>query len=651
MIRDAISKAVQGKDLTIEQSSAAMKEIMEGRVAPSQVGSFATAMRMKGETEEELYGFASVMRERSVKINCPPGAVDLCGTGGDGTGTFNISTAASFAICSAGIPVAKHGNRSISSSSGSADVLAALGIAFDLSSSSVERCLAQTGMGFMFAPTFHDSMKHVMDARKEIGIRTFFNLLGPLVNPGEVKIQLMGVYDPALAPMMARVLRRLGSRRVMVVHGSGMDEITLTGETNVVEMTDGDIQEYIISPEDFGLELASIEELKGGSPQDNARIMLSVLQGEDSPRSDIVALNAGAALYVGGKAGSITEGIKMARRTLESGSAFSKIRQFSEKCLRLEEEEQLAMSACKLVDRRITLKALIERCGNLSNSLLERIHERDLGSYLDSIDKDLLEAPNTLSYILLRRILDIPSISIPEDKKIGSDVVLSQIISDSQGVSVIGEYKPTSPSTPLLTVPPLPELAIAAYQKGGVVGLSVLVEPQLFGGDPQLFSAMRSITDLPMLYKDFVISMAQIDLAHSVGADAVLLIASALEESYLDEMIHECLVRGMEPLIEVHSVEDIEKMRGVANYDLVDLIGVNSRNLRTMEVRIQNLGSIRPMIDSGKVRIAESGVRSLVDLDRLKGYDGALIGSMFMSSPDITRSAGEVVSRCREVCA
>ncbi len=651
MMKGAISQVVEGKDLTIEQSSVVMREMMTGRATPSQVGAFVTAMRLKGETEEELYGLAKVMRETGMRITCPPGAVDLCGTGGDDMGTFNISTAASFTICSLGIPVAKHGNRSISSSSGSADVLAALGIPFDLCASSVEQCLSRTGMGFMFAPTFHDSMKHVMGTRREIGIRTFFNLLGPLVNPGGVRMQLMGVYDPALAPKMARVLHRLGSRRAMVVHGSGMDEMTLTGETNVVEMIDGTVQQYTVSPEDFDLERASIEDLKGGSPQDNARIMLSVLQGEDSPRSDIVALNAGAALYIGGKADSIMEGVQMAKRALETGAAFTKLKQFSETCLRLEGSDQMVMDAGELVKRRVTPQALVKRCVDLSDRLFRQIDERGLDGYLEAIDKDLLRNPNVLTYILLKRILGIPSIAIPEHRRPGSDRALSHMISSSQGVSVIGEYKPTSPSAPSLTVPPLPEAAIAAYQNGGAAGLSVLVEPELFGGGPELFSSMRSITDLPMLFKDFVISTIQIELAHSIGADAVLLMASALEGSTLDGMIHECLARGMEPFIEVHSEKDMKKIRAVSNYDLVDLVGANCRDLRTLEVRIQDLAGIGSMLDPDKVRIAESGVRSLADVDRLKGYDGALIGSMFMSSPDMTRSAMEIISRCREVCA
>ncbi|HUV24149.1 MAG TPA: anthranilate phosphoribosyltransferase [Methanomassiliicoccales archaeon] len=651
MIRDSISRVVEGTDLSIDESSEVMKEIMSGNATPSQIGSFITAMRIKGETVDELLGFVKVMREMGQKIRAPPDAIDICGTGGDGTGTFNISTTASFVICASGLPVAKHGNRSISSMSGSADVLQVLGIPNDLDPLSVEKCLETTGIGFMFAPVFHDSMKNVLAPRKEIGIRTFFNLLGPMANPAGVKKQLIGVYDPDLAPMMCRVMQRLGSDRVMVVHGSGMDEITTLGKTRIVEVFDEEMRDYTIEPEDFGIDVSPLEHLKGGDPRDNARILLSVLKGERSPRADVVALNAGAGLYVGGKADSIHDGFEIAKEILRNGSAFAKLEQFTFKCLELEEKRQNSMQASELSERRIMSQILSQKSRELSQHLLEQIHGREVELYLENLEKDLIDDPNVLTYIMLRRILDLPQISIPEFKLKGSETTLTQAISIDPGISVIGEYKPTSPTAAALSIPPNPESVIEAYELAGMAGVSVLVESSMFGGSPELFASIRSNANLPMLFKDFVISPKQIDVADHLGADSVLLIASALEIEFLDEMIYYCLLKGMEPLIELHSEDDVAKLNSLSNLDMVDLVGVNTRNLRTLEVDMNNLNRIGPLLDGNRLTIAESGIRSVQELDMVKGYDGVLIGSMFMGSPDIARAVGMVVDRCREVYA
>lgn len=651
MIQDSIFRVVEGKDLSTDESSEVMREIMSGHASPSQIGSFITAMRMKGETVDELLGLARVMREMGQKIHSPPDAIDVCGTGGDGTGTFNISTAASFVICASGSPVAKHGNRSISSRSGSADVLQAMGIPNDLDPTSVENCLKQTGIGFMFAPIFHDSMRNVMMPRREIGIRTFFNILGPMANPAGVKRQLIGVYDPNLAPMIGKVMHRLGSEHVMLVHGCGMDEITLLGETRILEVLDGKIREYTIEPEDFDLEVASKEQLIGGNPMDNARILLSILRGERSPRSDIVALNAGAGLYIGGKADSIENGFEMAQETLRVGKAYVKLKEFTEKCLELEQNRQISMIPADLSEKRIMPNVLSQRSRELSDHLLGRIHGSDVEHYLENLDKALFIDPTVFTYIMLRRILDLSPICLPEFQLKRSNTSLTKLISTTSGISVIGEYKPTSPTTPALSIPPDHESVIEAYELAGMAGISVLVESRMFGGGPDLFSSIRSSTNLPMLYKDFVVSEKQIDLADRLGADAVLLIATALEVGILDELIHHCVRKGMEPLIELHSKDDVTKLNSLSNLDMVDLVGVNTRDLRTMDVDMDNLNRIRPQLDSSRLTIAESGIRSVSEIDSLKGYDGVLIGSMFMGSPDIVRSAGIVVDRCREVYA
>lgn len=326
MIKDAIKKIVEGCDLTEAEAVAAMQEIMDGDATPSQVASFITAMRMKGETVDEVTGFARVMREKSVKIPTkrdPSAIIDTCGTGGDHRNTFNISTAAAFVVAGAGIAVAKHGNRAMTSKCGSADVLEALGIAIGLSAESVGRCLDEVGIGFMFAPAHHPSMKYAIGPRKEIGIRTVFNILGPLTNPAGAKRQLIGVCEPHLTELMAGVLQRLGSEQAIVAHGlDGIDELSTLGRTKITELQDGKLKTYEISPEEADLTTADERSLAGGEDAaDSARILEEVLGGKPGPRRDIVLLNAGAALKVAGKASTIQEGIVLAAASIDSGKA------------------------------------------------------------------------------------------------------------------------------------------------------------------------------------------------------------------------------------------------------------------------------------------------------------------------------------------
>ncbi|MEK6845445.1 MAG: anthranilate phosphoribosyltransferase, partial [Nanoarchaeota archaeon] len=251
--------------------------------------------------------------------------VDTCGTGGDGSNTFNISTASAFVASGAGVSVAKHGNKSVSSKSGSADVLSALGVNINLQPKDVEKCIEETGIGFMFAPLFHPAMKYVMNARKQLGIRTIFNILGPMTNPANAKSQLIGVYSPMLISEIAGALKNLGSKHVMVVNGNGLDEISLSGKTKVCELKSGKIEVYDISPEDYGFELQPLSKIIGGTAEDNAKIIIDVLKGEKSPKRDIVLLNAGAAIYTSGKAANLKEGIEAAKQSIDSGNAMKKL--------------------------------------------------------------------------------------------------------------------------------------------------------------------------------------------------------------------------------------------------------------------------------------------------------------------------------------
>lgn len=324
MIRDAIQKVVEGENLTEVEAVAAMTEIMDGEATPAQISCLITALRMKGETVDEITGFVRVMREKSVKVKAARRPlIDTCGTGGDKLNTFNISTTAAFVVAGAGIAVAKHGNRAASSKCGSADVLEALGVKFPLPPEVVGKCIDECGIGFMFAPALHPAMKHAIGPRKEIGIRTVFNILGPMTNPAQAEYQVIGVFAPHLCEMMASVLGKLGTKRAMVVHGmDGLDEISTIGETCTAELADGRVSSRQLSPRDLSCRRTTAEELAAGeSPEDNARALLSVLSGEKGPMRDITLANAGAAIFVAGRAQSLAEGIAVAAESVDSGAA------------------------------------------------------------------------------------------------------------------------------------------------------------------------------------------------------------------------------------------------------------------------------------------------------------------------------------------
>ena len=337
-IIEGIKKAVLGHHLTRAEAESVMEGIMSGRATDAQIAAFLTALRMKSETVEELIGFARVMRSKACPVRTRSHVaaaysgtdremlVDTCGTGGDAAGTFNISTATAFVVAGAGVPVAKHGNRSVSSLCGSADVVEALGIRIDLPPEAVARCIDEVGIGFLYAPLLHDAMRYVMLARREMKIRTVFNLLGPLCNPAQADAQVLGVYAENLTETMAQVLCELGACRAFVVHGAdGLDEFSISGETKISEVRDGQVRTYYLTPEDFGLSRAPIGLIQGGDAQRNAEIIRDVLAGNESTRKDVVLLNAAAGLVAGGKAETLRAGMEMARESIGSGAARAKL--------------------------------------------------------------------------------------------------------------------------------------------------------------------------------------------------------------------------------------------------------------------------------------------------------------------------------------
>jgi anthranilate phosphoribosyltransferase len=306
-------------------------EIMSGTASHEDMVRFLKALRDKSETVDEITGAAKVMREKSARIDAGKNLVDTCGTGGTGINTFNISTAAAFVTAGCGVKVAKHGNRSASGHCGSADVLEALGIKLDLAPKAVRKTIIDAGIGFMFAPLFHSAMKYAAGPRREIGGRTIFNILGPLSNPAGASAQVIGVYDGNLTQVLAKVLKKLGSKRALIVHGSdGLDEITVTGKTKITELKGKKINTYMVSPEDFGISRASLKDIKGGSAQENAKVLLSALEGKPGAARDIVLLNAAAALLAAGKARDLKTGVKLAARSIDSGAALKKLEKLRE---------------------------------------------------------------------------------------------------------------------------------------------------------------------------------------------------------------------------------------------------------------------------------------------------------------------------------
>lgn len=321
-----IGKVATGASLSRDEAAFVFDRMMSGEATPSQMGALLMGLRVRGETVDEIAGAVSVMRAKMLPVEAPDGAVDVVGTGGDASGSYNISTCAAFIVAGAGVPVAKHGNRALSSKSGAADVLAALGVRIDLDPTGISRCIAEAGIGFMFAPSHHPAMKHVGPTRVEMGTRTIFNLIGPLSNPAGVKRQMVGVFAKSWIVPLAEVLKALGSEKAFVVHGSdGLDEITISGGTDIAMLEDGRIRTFTVMPEDVGLDRHPAEALKGGDGAHNAEALTAVLAGAPGAYRDVALFNAAAALVVAGRAKDLTEGVQIARTSLDTGSARARL--------------------------------------------------------------------------------------------------------------------------------------------------------------------------------------------------------------------------------------------------------------------------------------------------------------------------------------
>ncbi|TCD13252.1 anthranilate phosphoribosyltransferase [Oricola cellulosilytica] len=334
-LKPFIAKAADGESLTADEARRAFNVVMSGNATPSQIGGFLLALRVRGETIDEIVGAVTVMREKMTRVDAPENAIDIVGTGGDNSGSYNVSTCAAIIAAGAGATIAKHGNRSLSSKSGSAEALAELGLNLEASPQTIARCIREGGLGFMFAPMHHAAMRHVGPSRVELGTRTIFNLLGPLSSPAGVRRQIVGVFSPEWVEPLAHVLKALGSEHVWVVHGAGLDELTTAGETKIAELSNGSVKTFTLEPEDVGLERVTIDQLKGGDPAHNAAALREVLGGARNPYRDIACLNAAAGLVVAGLAADLAEGIAKAEASLDEGHARTVI----EKVARLSQEK------------------------------------------------------------------------------------------------------------------------------------------------------------------------------------------------------------------------------------------------------------------------------------------------------------------------
>jgi anthranilate phosphoribosyltransferase len=328
-LKSIIGKVATGATLSRDEAATAFDAMMSGEATPSQMGGLLMALRVRGETVDEITGAVAAMRGKMLKVQAPADAIDVVGTGGDGSGSVNVSTCAAFIVAGSGVPVAKHGNRALSSRSGSADVLASLGVKIDLAPDGVGRCVKEAGIGFMFAPAHHAAMKHAAPVRRELGVRTIFNILGPLTNPAGAQMQVMGVFHPDLVGIQIRVLQRLGAHRAMTFYGlEGLDEISVSGQTMIGELKEGKIVEYLVHPERFGLPVHDPRGLRVASVEESRKLVVAALENASGPARDIVALNAGAAIYVGGQAPSFEEGVEKAFDLIKSGAARAKLEAF-----------------------------------------------------------------------------------------------------------------------------------------------------------------------------------------------------------------------------------------------------------------------------------------------------------------------------------
>jgi anthranilate phosphoribosyltransferase len=578
--QEALARVIEHREIFREEMLSVMRAIMSGEVTPTMIAAIIVGLRVKKETIGEIAAAAEVMREFATKVPVrdPDRLIDIVGTGGDGAHTFNISTAASFVCAAAGARVAKHGNRSVSSKSGSADVLEALGANINLSPEAIGRCIDEVGVGFMFAPLHHGAMKHAAPVRRELGVKTIFNILGPLTNPAGARLELMGVFHPDLVGIQARVLQRLGSRRVMVVHGlESLDEISISGPTMVAELKDDRIVEYQLQPRDVGLSVHDGENIRVDGVERSRAMVLAALANETGAARDIVALNAGA--------GDPRQrrGARQARRLRRSDPH---------------------PSMTDILQRILAVKAeeVARAKGDRPPAAMER-------------EARLAAPPRDFAGALRARIA-------------------------AGKPAVIAEIKKASPSRGVLRERFDPAAIAASYERNGAACLSVLTDAQFFQGALDHLRQARAACSLPVLRKDFIVDPYQVHEARAAGADCVLLIVAALDVPRMRELEAAAHALGMAVLVEAHDAAELEQALSLAT----PLIGINNRNLRTFETRLETTLELLSRIPAGRMVVTESGILSSADVARLRAHAVGcfLVGEAFMRAADPGAALGQL---------
>ena len=590
-INEAVEKFSSGNSLKKNEIKEVFLSIMNNECNDAEIISFLMTLKTKGETVEEITGAAEVLREMSQKLKLnSQELVDTCGTGGDGQNTFNISTASAIVAAAAGVKIAKHGNKSISSKSGSSDLLEFSGINIDLDEEQAQKCFDDNGITFMFAPKYHKAMKNVANVRKNIKTRTIFNVLGPLSNPANAKYQILGVYDKKLILPIAKVIKDLGVKRAMVVHSEeGLDEISCEKDTYIAEVNENKISEYKINPKEFGLEILSLESLKVDSVEESYKIFMNMLENKDETAVNIVSLNAGAAIYISGIKENLKEGIEFAKELIISGKALKKFEDLK--------------------------KSMPEKLN--TPKILEEILENKAKEVADRKNKMTVQDLKEITYMY----------SLKRDFK---GALINKISKNKS--AVIAEIKRASPSLGELNMNIIPAKVAADFEAMGAACLSVLTDAKYFKGSGAILEMAKKGCGLPVLRKDFIIDEYQIDESVTMGADCILLIVSALDKTLLKNLYDAAKVRDLDVIVEVHDYSELESALEIE----CDIIGINNRNLHTFDVDLNTSVELVKYIKDDQLIIAESGIHNFEDVKKMNecGINTFLVGESLMTSKD-----------------
>ncbi len=601
-INEAVEKFSSGDSLKKSEIKEVFLSIMNNECNDAEIIAFLMTLKTKGETVEEIAGAAEVLREMCQKLELPSNQlVDTCGTGGDGQNTFNISTASAIVAAAAGVKIAKHGNKSISSKSGSADLLEYSGINIDLDEEQAKKCFDENGITFMFAPKYHKAMKSVSAVRKSIKTRTIFNVLGPLSNPANANFQILGVYDKELVLPIAKVIKDLGITRAMVVHSEeGLDEISCEKDTYVAELKDNQILEYTINPKDFDLQVSTLESLKVNTVEESYKIFIDMLNNKNEAAVNIVSLNAGAAIYISGISDDLKSGIRIASEIISNGKAMQKF-------------EDIKKS---MPEKIKTPKILEEILENKAKEVAERkikISIQDLKEidYMSSLKRDFKGAL-------------INKISQNKD-------------------AVIAEIKRASPSMGELNMNIIPAKVASDFEAMGAACLSVLTDAKYFKGSGAILEMAKKGCGLPVLRKDFIIDEYQIDESVTMGADCILLIVSALEKNLMKKLYDAAKQRNLDVIVEVHDHSELEAALEIE----CDIIGINNRNLHTFDVDLNTTVDLIQYIKNDQLVIAESGIHTGDDVKKMNdcGINTFLVGESFMTADNPINKFKEIFTK------